>query len=109
MMAVSRKKIEGNLTRIREQISAACARRGRSDGEVSIVAVTKSVDVDTIRALVETGLLDVGDVFGFGGGPGQAEAREIERRFVVFDVVGHFLVIQVGMLFENLSNIDGHG
>ena len=60
-MAVSRKKIEGNLTRIREQISAACARSGRSPGEVSIVAVTKSVDVDTIRALAEAGLLDVGE------------------------------------------------
>ncbi|HUT56546.1 MAG TPA: YggS family pyridoxal phosphate-dependent enzyme [Phycisphaerae bacterium] len=60
-MAVPRKKIEGNLTRIREQISAACARSGRSEEVVSIVAVTKSVDVDTIRTLVETGLVDMGE------------------------------------------------
>lgn len=60
-MAVSRAKIEDNLRRIRENIAGACARAGRSQREVSIVAVTKGVDVATIRLLPELGLTELGE------------------------------------------------
>jgi len=60
-MGVSRAKIEDNLRRIREDIAGACARAGRSQREVSIVAVTKSVGADAIRFLPELGLCDLGE------------------------------------------------
>jgi PLP dependent protein len=60
-MPAARAKIEDNLRRIREDIAGACARKGRSQREVSIVAVTKSVDVETIRVLPELGLTDLGE------------------------------------------------
>jgi hypothetical protein len=60
-MPVSRAKIEDNLRRIRENIAGACARAGRSQREVSVVAVTKSVDVATIRLLPELGLTELGE------------------------------------------------
>lgn len=59
-MAVSKNRIEKNLGRIRENISAAQQRRGRH-GDVRIVAVTKSADLDTIKNVLDAGLLDLGE------------------------------------------------
>jgi PLP dependent protein len=60
-MPATRARIEDNLRRIRENIAGACARAGRSQREVSIVAVTKSVDLAAIRLLPELGLTDLGE------------------------------------------------
>ncbi|MCJ7545189.1 MAG: YggS family pyridoxal phosphate-dependent enzyme, partial [Phycisphaerae bacterium] len=56
-----RKRIEKNLRRIEDTIAAACARRGRSEREVSLVAVTKSVGIEAIAAAVDVGLTDLGE------------------------------------------------
>ena len=55
------KRIEKNLARIRETIGDACSRVGRNPSDVSIIAVTKTVDMATIRALLEVGLCDLGE------------------------------------------------
>ena len=55
-MAVTRKRIEGNLAAIRSRIAAAAARSGRDAADVKIVAVTKSVDTETIRNLIDAGI-----------------------------------------------------
>ena len=60
-MPVTKSTVEQNLRRIRENIALACARAGRQPEEVSIVAVTKSVDVPTICALPDAGLTDLGE------------------------------------------------
>lgn len=60
-MAVTRKRIEKNLQAIRESIASACDRAKRDPDEVSIVAVTKSVEVETIRNVLDAGLLDIGE------------------------------------------------
>lgn len=60
-MAISKSRIEQNLQRIRENIAAACARSGRSPQEVRIVAVTKSVDCDTIMNVLDAGLTDLAE------------------------------------------------
>lgn len=60
-MPVTRNRIEKNLSRIRENIAAACARRGRDAGGVSIVAVTKSADLESVRNAVDAGLTDLGE------------------------------------------------
>jgi PLP dependent protein len=54
-------RIRENLARIRDQIAAAAARSGRRADEVTLVGVTKYVDVSVARALVEAGLGDVGE------------------------------------------------
>ena len=56
-----RRKLAENLKRVRERIEAACARSGRRPEEVRLVAVTKTVEVDVIRAVIETGLLEIGE------------------------------------------------
>ncbi len=55
------KRIEKNLERIRETIAAACKRAGRDPSEVSLVAVTKAVDLATIKNCLELGLTDLGE------------------------------------------------
>ena len=56
-----RKRIEKNLHRIQDTVAAACARRGRNESEVSLVAVTKSVGVDSVVAAVDAGLTELGE------------------------------------------------
>jgi hypothetical protein len=60
-MAVSRNRIEKNLATIRENIKAACRRARRDPSELSLVAVTKSVDLDTIKNLIDAGITDFGE------------------------------------------------
>ncbi|MFP4105250.1 MAG: YggS family pyridoxal phosphate-dependent enzyme [Phycisphaerae bacterium] len=60
-MTVTQNRIEKNLQAIRGEIVAACERSGRDASKVSIVAVTKSVNVETIRNLIDVGMLDLGE------------------------------------------------
>ena len=60
-MPVSRSKIEQNLKRVRSNVAEACARAGRPPQDVSLVAVTKSVDLETILNLLELGVTDLGE------------------------------------------------
>jgi pyridoxal phosphate enzyme (YggS family) len=56
-----RRRFADNLKRIRERMAAACDRRGRRPEDVRLVAVTKTVEVDVIRSVVEAGLADLGE------------------------------------------------
>jgi hypothetical protein len=60
-MAVTRNRIQRNLDLICKNIEIACARSRRHPEEVSLVAITKSVDMDTIRNLLDVGLTDLGE------------------------------------------------
>lgn len=60
-MAVTKNRIEKNLQRIRENIAEACRRAGRSPESVSIVAVTKAVDFETIKNTLDAGLCHLGE------------------------------------------------
>ncbi len=60
-MAVTRNKIAKNLETINGNIATACKRARRSPEEIRIVAVTKSVDVETIKNLVSAGVTDIGE------------------------------------------------
>jgi pyridoxal phosphate enzyme (YggS family) len=60
-MAVTKKRIEKNLSEIRENIATACARARRDPKDVSIVAVTKSADLEAIKNLLEAGLTELGE------------------------------------------------
>jgi hypothetical protein len=53
--------IARNLAAVRERIASACARTGRDPNSVRLVAVTKSADLEAIRALIELGEVDLGE------------------------------------------------
>jgi pyridoxal phosphate enzyme (YggS family) len=50
-----------NLAAVRENIAAACRKVGRQPGDVTLVAVTKTVGHEAARALVGAGALDLGE------------------------------------------------
>jgi hypothetical protein len=60
-MAVTTHKIEKNLQRIRENVAEACQRARRHPDEVRLVAVTKSVDLDTIKNLLDAGVTELAE------------------------------------------------
>ena len=60
-MAVTKARIEKNLQVIRERIGEACSRAGRRQEEVRIVAITKQVDLETLKNLLELGHSDIGE------------------------------------------------
>jgi pyridoxal phosphate enzyme (YggS family) len=56
-----KKKIADNLKRIKDEITEACLRARRDPSDVRLIAITKTVEVDTIRLLLEMGLADIGE------------------------------------------------
>jgi hypothetical protein len=53
--------IRGNLRRIRQRMTAAAARAGRSPGDVRLIVVTKAVGEDEVRMLVELGCTELAE------------------------------------------------
>ena len=78
-MAVTTNKIIKNLDRIRQEISDSCARVGRSPDSVEIVAVTKSVDVVTIKNCLKAGLTNIGE----------SRPKQLAERFIELDEYLH--------------------
>lgn len=53
--------LQHNLDAVRQRITAAAARAGRSADAVRLVAVTKTVDLDIVRGLWDLGVIDFGE------------------------------------------------
>lgn len=53
--------VAANLAIVRSRIAAAAARAGRRAEDVTLVAVTKTVDVERIRAALAAGVTDLGE------------------------------------------------
>ena len=54
-------EIAARLAAVRDRIAAACGAAGRSPGEVTLIAVTKTYPVSDIRLLCELGVRDIGE------------------------------------------------
>ncbi len=53
--------IKENIDRILERIAFACERSGRNTEDITLIAVSKTVDADRAREAVESGLLNLGE------------------------------------------------
>jgi len=53
--------ISDNILRVRERIASAASRAGRDPRGITVVAVTKSVDVERIREALAAGIQDLGE------------------------------------------------
>ncbi len=58
---MSADSLPDRIARVRARIAAAAARAGRDADAVTLVAVTKTHPVETVRAAVAAGLLDLGE------------------------------------------------
>lgn len=77
------KRISRNLDIVREKITNACMRVGRNPDEVTLLAVTKMVDIESIRASIKAGITAVGE-------NRVQEAREKQEK-VALPVDWHFI------------------
>jgi pyridoxal phosphate enzyme (YggS family) len=79
--------VKDQLAAVEERIERACARSGRSRGEITVIAVTKVFGVEVIREAYESGLRDFGEnyVQEFAGkAPHLSDLREAR-----FHLIGH--------------------
>ena len=53
--------IEANIREVQGRIARACERSRRSPGEITLVAITKEVDVSSIRAAFDCGIRNFGE------------------------------------------------
>jgi PLP dependent protein len=77
--------IPQNLKAVRAAITAACRRAGRDPGSVRLVAVSKTVDLDRIRAAIDAGQ----DLFGENYLQEAKDKIDALGRQVGWHLVGH--------------------
>jgi pyridoxal phosphate enzyme (YggS family) len=53
--------VQERLDAVRRRLAAACDRSGRAPSDVTLVAVTKYIDLDALARLVAAGVTDVGE------------------------------------------------
>lgn len=56
-----RRRLADNARRVRDRIARACESAGRDPSAITLVAVTKSIEMDVIRQTLDAGLLDLGE------------------------------------------------
>jgi len=56
-----RRKLSDNLARVRDKIGESASKVDRDPEKITLVAVTKTVDLEVIRALLELGHHDIGE------------------------------------------------
>jgi len=79
------KRIEENYRAVRQRIEAACRRVGRDPASVMLVAVTKYAELEWVRALVDLGVVELGE-----SRPQQLAARSQELSAPVhWHLIGH--------------------
>jgi PLP dependent protein len=69
--------LAANLAAVRERVATACAAAGRSPGEVSLVAVTKTFPAADVRLLAELGVTDVAENRDQEAAAKAAECRDL--------------------------------
>ena len=97
--------IKENLLQIQEKISAACARVGRSEQDVSIVAVSKTVTAEQIREAIEA------DINIIGENRVQEAWAKVQQvgRIAKWHMVGHLQtnkVKQALKIFDVIESVD---
>src|SRR5437867_10621230 len=60
-VVAKRSPLVDRLESVRERIAAACGKAGRSPGEVTLIAVTKTAAPEQIREILQLGVGDLGE------------------------------------------------
>ncbi len=98
--------LEANLRDVRRRMADACERADRSPDEVRLVAVTKTVDSEVARALIELGVRDVGEN---RVQEAQQKYEELSGLDIAWHMIGHLQrnkVKYVFRVFEMIHSVD---
>jgi hypothetical protein len=113
--------IANNIAKVRERISAAAHRAGVDESGITLIAVTKTMDTDTVREAIEAGATDIGEnyvqesVAKFGEiGPvvrwhmiGHLQTNKVRQVVPIFDLIHSVdsleLALEIGKRSENIA------
>ncbi len=93
--------INENLPLIKKNIEEACIRCGRNPDEVKILAVTKTIDADTINEVISLGIKDIGE----------NRVQELLSKYdkvdksAVWHIIGHLQKNKVKYIADKVSMI----
>lgn len=107
-MAIGIKKLQANLERIRQQCAEAALRVRRDPANVTIVAVTKSAEMEDILHLLELGVTDLGEsrVQQFSERAEEVASLMAERKAagpIRWHMIGHLQRNKVKAVLEHAS------
>jgi PLP dependent protein len=88
-VTVEQDRLQSNLAQVRERIERACAKTGRTADSVRLIAVTKTHPAETVQALIDMGVSDIGE----------NRAQEIEEKAPLLK--GNYSLHMVGHLQTN--------
>jgi pyridoxal phosphate enzyme (YggS family) len=97
--------IAENLAKIRERIGAAAASSGRRAEDITLIAVTKTVDADRIREAIDAGVTDIGENYVQNA----LEKYPAIGKDVRWHMIGHLQtnkVRQVVPVFDLIQSVD---
>ncbi len=109
--------IEDGIQKVKEKISRACARAGRSEKDVRLVAVTKRVDTERIHTAFSCGIKDFGENYiqearrkieAFGEGPCWHMIGHVQTNKVKY-VPGSFAYVHSVDRWEILEGLERFG
>jgi PLP dependent protein len=100
--------IKANLEEVRLRIAGACRRAGRSESEVGLIAVTKTVPPDAIEEIAKLGVNQFGE-----NRVQEAETKIRQLEFlkpdVIWHMIGHLQSNKVKLaleLFDSIQSLD---
>jgi PLP dependent protein len=101
--------IAANLVQVRERVARAAERAGRRGGEITLIAVSKTVSVEAIRAAYELGLRHFGEnrVQEF-----EAKQPKLADLECVWHFIGHLQgnkARRAARLFDRIDGVDDAG
>ncbi len=76
--AARKDELLANLAAARARIAAACEAAGRSPGDVTLIAITKTFPVSDVRLLAGLGVLDIGENRDQEAAPKAAACADLE-------------------------------
>ena len=98
--------IAGRAAEVRRRIAAACARAGRDPDEVTLIAVTKTHPIETVRAAIAAGLLDLGEN-RVQEGAAKVEALRAAGEPARWHLIGHLQTNKARSAIEHFDILHG--
>ncbi len=98
-------EIRKNVQAIRERIAAACSRSGRSADTVRLVAVTKTVGVEQVNAVIAAGV----DIIGENRVQEAAAKKQLAASGASWHLIGHLQTNKVKkalQIFDLIESVD---
>ena len=94
-------KIDENLPVIKENIRRACEKCGRDVNDVTILAVTKTMDAQNINRAIELGLVNIGE----NRVQELLEKYDLVDKRAVWHIIGHLQKNKVKYIADKVSMI----